>query len=68
MTPNGPGAKAGIEPGDVITAIDGKRVHNGEELIVRIRAHRPGDTLQLTVKRDGKERAVELTLGSAGGS
>ncbi|WP_406268641.1 trypsin-like peptidase domain-containing protein [Actinacidiphila glaucinigra] len=67
VTPNGPGAKAGIEPGDVITAIDGKRVHNGEELIVRIRAHRPGDTLQLTVKRDGKERAVELTLGSAAG-
>ncbi|WP_431960335.1 S1C family serine protease [Actinacidiphila sp. bgisy160] len=68
VTPNGPGAKAGIEPGDVITAIDGKRVHSGEELIVRIRAHRPGDTLQLTLKRDGKQRAVELTLGSAGGS
>ncbi|MEU4096540.1 trypsin-like peptidase domain-containing protein [Streptomyces sp. NPDC026673] len=67
VTPNGPGAKAGIEPGDVITAIDGKRVHSGEELIVRIRAHRPGDTLQLTVKRAGKERAVQLTLGSAGG-
>ncbi|MFF7210082.1 S1C family serine protease [Streptomyces sp. NPDC008238] len=68
VTPNGPGAKAGIEPGDVITAIDGKRVHNGEELIVRIRAHRPGDTLQMTVKRGGKERAVELTLGSASGN
>ncbi|MFF3944086.1 S1C family serine protease [Streptomyces sp. NPDC001902] len=68
VTPNGPGAKAGIEPGDVITAIDGKRVHNGEELIVRIRAHRPGDTLQLTVKRDGKQRAMELTLGSASGN
>ncbi|MDX3239993.1 trypsin-like peptidase domain-containing protein [Streptomyces sp. ME03-5709C] len=68
VTPNGPGAKAGIEPGDVITAVDGRRVHNGEELIVRIRARRPGDTLQLTVKRDGKERAVELTLGSAAGN
>ncbi|MGW3247669.1 trypsin-like peptidase domain-containing protein [Streptomyces sp. NPDC001070] len=68
VTPDGPGAKAGIEPGDVITAIDGKRVHSGEELIVRIRAHRPGDTLQLTVKRDGKERAVQLTLGSATGT
>ncbi|WP_431951026.1 S1C family serine protease [Actinacidiphila sp. bgisy167] len=67
VTPNGPGAKAGIEPGDVITAVDGKRVHSGEELIVRIRAHRPGDTLRLTVKRDGKERAVKLTLGSASG-
>ncbi|MFJ4984076.1 S1C family serine protease [Streptomyces sp. NPDC088732] len=67
ITPNGPGAKAGIEPGDVITAIDGKRVHSGEELIVRIRSHRPGDKLALTLKRGGKERSVQLVLGSATG-
>ncbi|MDX3078144.1 trypsin-like peptidase domain-containing protein [Streptomyces sp. NPDC088354] len=67
ITPNGPGAKAGIEPGDVITAIDGKRVHSGEELIVRIRSHRPGDKLALTLKRGGKQRSVQLVLGSATG-
>lgn len=67
ITPNGPGAKAGLEPGDVITAIDGKRVHSGEELIVRIRSHRPGDKLGLTLKRGGKERSVQLVLGSATG-
>jgi putative serine protease PepD len=68
VTADGPGAKAGVEPGDVITSIDGKRVHSGEELIVRIRAHRPGDTLLLTLKRNGKQHAVQLTLGSATGS
>ncbi|WP_329463212.1 S1C family serine protease [Streptomyces sp. NBC_01431] len=62
---NGPGAKAGIKPQDVITKVDGQRVHSGEELIVKIRAHRPGDQLRLTLQRDGKEQELTLTLGSA---
>ncbi|MCQ8191789.1 S1C family serine protease [Streptomyces rugosispiralis] len=65
VTAGGPGDKAGIEPGDVITEVDGVRVHSGQELIVKIRSHRPGDRLGLTIRRDGKERAAELTLGSA---
>ncbi len=68
VTPGGPAAKAGIEPGDVITKVDGQRVHSGEELIVKIRSHRPGDRLELTVVRAGKERAMTLTLGSAHGT
>ncbi|MFI1395175.1 trypsin-like peptidase domain-containing protein [Streptomyces sp. NPDC020681] len=68
VTPNGPGAKAGIKPGDVITKVDGQRVHSGEELIVKIRAHRPGDRLELTLVRGGKERTMTLTLGSASGT
>ncbi|MGW4085523.1 trypsin-like peptidase domain-containing protein [Streptomyces sp. NPDC004822] len=67
VTKGGPGAKAGIEPGDVITEIDGARVHSGEELIIKTRAHRPGDRLELTLKRDGKEITLELTLGSSSG-
>ncbi|MGX2994709.1 trypsin-like peptidase domain-containing protein [Streptomyces sp. JNUCC 64] len=63
----GPAEKAGIRPGDVITEVDGQRVHSGEELIVKIRAHRPGDRLQLTLERDGREQKVTLVLGSAGG-
>ncbi|MFE6590184.1 trypsin-like peptidase domain-containing protein [Streptomyces sp. NPDC057781] len=66
VTTGGPGAKAGIEPGDVITAVDGRRVHSGEELIVATRAHRPGDRLELTLERDGKETNVSLVLGSSG--
>ncbi|MEV5945021.1 trypsin-like peptidase domain-containing protein [Streptomyces sp. NPDC051993] len=62
---DGPGAKAGIKPQDVITKVDGQRVHSGEELIVKIRAHRPGDQLRLTLQRDGKEQELTLTLGSA---
>lgn len=61
----GPADRAGIRPGDVITEVDGQRVHSGEELIVKIRAHRPGDRLELTLERDGGEREIALTLGSS---
>ncbi|MFE2015938.1 trypsin-like peptidase domain-containing protein [Streptomyces sp. NPDC059491] len=68
VTPGGPAAKAGLRPGDVITKVDGQRVHNGEELIVKIRAHRPGDKLELTLTRNGKELTKTLTLGSSQGT
>ncbi|MFJ5828335.1 trypsin-like peptidase domain-containing protein [Streptomyces sp. NPDC093089] len=68
VTAGGPAAKAGLRPGDVITKVDGQRVHNGEELIVKIRAHRPGDELELTLTRNGKELTKTLTLGSSQGT
>ncbi|MGW5469137.1 trypsin-like peptidase domain-containing protein [Streptomyces chartreusis] len=67
VTGGGPGDKAGIKPGDVITEVDGQRVHSGEELIVKTRAHRPGDRLKLTLKRGGKDVTISLTLGSSSG-
>jgi len=51
----------------VITAVDGRRIHSGDELIVKTRAHRPGDRLRLTLERDGKEVTLTLTLGSSDG-
>lgn len=65
---DGPADKAGIKSGDVITQVEGQRVHSGEELIVKIRAHRPGDDLDLKLTRGGKERTVTLKLGSASGT
>ncbi|MFI1646444.1 S1C family serine protease [Streptomyces avidinii] len=64
----GPGARAGIRAGDVITKVDGQRVRGGDELIIKIRAHRPGDPLTLTVLRDGRESTLKVVLGSANGS
>lgn len=68
VTEGGPGAKAGIRPGDVITEVNGGRVHSGEELIVKIRSHRPGDRLDLKLTRAGKDLTMSLTLGSATGT
>ena len=65
VTEGGPGARAGLRAGDVITGLDGQSVHSGEELIVRTRAHRPGDRLSLTAERAGAGRRLTLVLGSS---
>ncbi|MCX4857150.1 trypsin-like peptidase domain-containing protein [Streptomyces canus] len=67
VTEGGPGDRAGLEAGDVITEVDGRRIHSGDELIVKTRAHRPGDRLELTVERGGREKSVSLVLGSSDG-
>ena len=48
----------------MVTAIDGERVTDGIALIVMIRTHQPGETLEFTVVRGGDERTVEVTLDS----
>ncbi|WP_330240617.1 S1C family serine protease [Streptomyces sp. NBC_00525] len=68
VTEGGPADRAGVRADDVITEVNGKRVHSGEELIVKIRSHRPGDRLELTVTRGGKDLSITLTLGSATGT
>ncbi|MFC4554263.1 S1C family serine protease [Georgenia faecalis] len=67
VTPDGPGAAAGIEPGDVITHIDDLPVTSAPELIVAIRARAPGETVVLTVRRGDDEREVEVVLGESAG-
>lgn len=67
VSEDGPGEKAGLKPGDVITEVDGQAVHSSDELIVKVRAHRPKDRLDLTVERDGRDREVTLVLGAASG-
>jgi len=64
VMPGTPAQRAGLENGDVITAVDGQRVTDGIALIVAIRAHQPGETVRFTVDRDGKELTVPVTLGS----
>jgi len=60
---NGPAAKAGIEAGDVITAVDGKPVRNARELARLIGGMAPNTSAKLTLLRKGSEKTVTLTLG-----
>lgn len=64
VMPNTPASDGGLQEGDVITAIDGQRVADGIALIVAIRTHQPGETVEFTIERDGEEQTLELTLGS----
>jgi len=67
VNPGGPADEAGLQPGDVITRIDGEAVDGSAELIVAIRAHQPGDTVTLTVERGGDRQSVRVTLGATKG-
>jgi serine protease Do len=60
---NGPAAKAGIESGDVITAVNGTSVKDARELARTIGTLAPGTAVKLDVLHKGKDEAVNLTLG-----
>ncbi len=62
VTTGGPAEAAGLQQGDVITAINGSPVTDPTALIVSIRANAPGDTLTLTVTRGGQSLEVPVTL------
>jgi putative serine protease PepD len=57
-----PAAKAGLQVGDVITAIDGTSVSDAAELSRAIDTKRPGDTVTLTYARDGKTKTATVKL------
>lgn len=59
-------AEAGLEQGDVITAIDDHRIDDTEALIATVRSYRPGDTVKITYQRGGKDSSTDLKLGSDG--
>ncbi len=67
--------KAGIKRLDVITAVDGQRIGSPDELVSSISGRRAGETVKLSVVRDGKPRELSVVLGdrrdlpnAAGGS
>lgn len=59
-----PADKAGLKSGDVIVRLDGEEVDNESEIRREIRAHKPGESLNFTVKRDGAETTISVKLGS----
>ena len=64
VEPNGPAESVGIEPGDVITEVEGRVIDSPEEMIVALRAQQPGDRITIVVEREGERREVTLVLGS----
>jgi hypothetical protein len=64
VSPGGAAAKAGIQPGDIITALAGQPVPSVAALQSVLAAHKPGDQVQARMSRDGAESTVRVTLGS----
>jgi serine protease Do len=62
VTPNGPASKAGLESGDVIVAVDGAPIKDGDALVAIISAKRPGSSVQLTYLRNGKRENASVGI------
>ncbi len=60
VEPNSPGAKAGLQRGDVITELDGRPITGPNDLRLQVGAMAPGTIVHLKLMRDGESREVSL--------
>jgi serine protease Do len=68
VTPDGAAAHAGIKKGDVITKLNGTSIYTGAELVGQIATYSPGDKINVTYKRDGKDYDVSIQLRNNSGT
>ncbi|MAT38974.1 MAG: hypothetical protein CL946_05155 [Ectothiorhodospiraceae bacterium] len=59
-----PAEEAGLEKGDLITAIDGTEIKTTKDLTSKLGEMKPGEKVALTIDRDGNERQIDVELGT----
>jgi len=64
VRPGTPAAKANLRSGDVVTAVDGTTVDSAEALTRAIDAHKPGETVTVKIRRNGKDITARVKLAS----
>jgi S1-C subfamily serine protease len=64
LVPGGPAAQAGLRVGDLIVAIEGQKTRSSDEVGRIIRKYGPGDKVQVTAVREGREAKLSVTLGA----
>ncbi len=64
VQPGSPATSAGLQQGDVITAVNGKAITSTDQFIQVVDGYAPGDTVTLTVNRGGHQQTIKLTLGT----
>jgi serine protease Do len=62
VTPDGPAARAGLKPFDVIVEFNGKAVKNRDQLVDLVTRTKPGATVPMKVLRDGKSTPLNVTV------
>jgi serine protease Do len=62
VTADGPAAKGGVKPDDVIVSIDGKPIKDGDELVANISSRKVGSTVQLGLLRNGAKQTVTVGI------
>jgi S1-C subfamily serine protease len=62
VEPSGPAARAGVQPGDIITAVNGERVDSWNDFVRDVVGKKIGDTVTLTIIRDRAPRSLSVTL------
>ena len=68
VAPNTPAIKAGVQSGDVITAVNGKEMADANTLRLAISESSPGSTASLKIIRDGSNKTIDVVLGELPGS
>ncbi len=67
VLPDTGAAAAGLEQGDVILSIDGEDIASNEQLSEIVQDHAPGDTIEITIEREGEEQTLTAEIGRQGG-
>lgn len=67
VTPGSPGDKAGLKKGDIIIKFDDEVIADLQAMTDALRKRQPGDTVKVTVLREGKEVVLSAVLGTRGG-
>jgi Zn-dependent M28 family amino/carboxypeptidase len=62
VRPNSPAAKAGFAAGDLMTEFDGKAIQNLYDFTFALRGKKPGDVVEVVVKRNGQDVKANVTL------
>jgi serine protease Do len=60
---NGPAARSGLRAGDVVTALNGERTDSSRALVRGVAAVAPGQSVRLTVTREGRAQEITVTVG-----
>ena len=68
VAPGGPAETAGMRAGDLIVAINGRRISDPGAVPAAVGRCRPGDTLQSTVSREGRQGNVRVVVGASPGA